>query len=195
MARSTAADSSQRNSSASGLLKRARQGDHYALGELLECFRPAMQDWARQFLSPLLAQKVGASDLVQETCLDAMRDFGAARVTDAAGLETWLATLLANNLKDWQRKFTMSKKRNLRRERPLGDVESKQGLVAAMLASGDSSPESRLLKRESNDLVTQALDRLPRGYRQVIIWRNDERQSWAEIAQRLERSEDAVRML
>jgi RNA polymerase sigma-70 factor (ECF subfamily) len=195
MARSSAANSSRRNSSASGLLTRAREGDRQALGELLERFRPAMQEWARQFLPPALAQKVGASDLVQETCLDAMRDFGAARVQHAAAMEAWLLALLTNNLKDWQRKFKSSRKRDLRRERPLGDVESKLGLLEATLASSDSSPESRVLRQESRDLVTQALERLPRGYKQIIVWRNDERQSWAQIGRRLDRSQDAVRML
>ena len=177
------------------LIKQARKGNHQALGSLLEQFRPAMTDLARQFLSPALAQKVGASDLVQETCLDAMRDFNDARVGTAAATEAWLVTLLANNIKDWQRKFQSSRKRDLRREKSLHDAESKLGLLAAMLASGDSSPESHVLKQESRDLVTQALERLSRGYRQIIVWRTHERRSWQEIAQRLGRSEDAVRML
>jgi len=67
---------------------------------------------ARQLLSPAIAQKVGASDLVQETCLEAMRDFGTARVRDVAGMQAWLTTLLANNVKDWQRKYRSSKKRD-----------------------------------------------------------------------------------
>ena len=84
---------------------------------------------------------------------------------------------------------------DLRRERPLHDAESKSGLLQATLTSGDSSAESRALKQESQDLVTQAMARLSRGYQQIIVWRTQERQSWQEIAKRLDRSEDAVRML
>src|SRR5262245_12749261 len=104
-------DSSGRAARIDLLIQKARHGNHEALGELLERFRPALNDLAGQLLSPALAQKVGASDLVQETCLDAMRDFGSARVDHAVGLEVWLLALLANNVKDWQRKFQTSKKR------------------------------------------------------------------------------------
>ncbi len=195
MVQSQADDSKRTDLAAGALLKEARCGDTQALGELLERCRPAMNAMARQLLSPALAQKIGSSDLVQETCLDAMRDFGAAQVRSITAMEAWLATLLANNLKDWQRKFKSSKKRDLRRERPLFDAESKSGLLAATLASRDSRPDSRILKQESHDLVNLALARLARGYQQVIRWRNYERLSWQEIAERLDRSEDAARML
>ena len=106
-----------------------------------------------------------------------------------------MVTLLANNLKDWQRKFKSSQKRDVRRERRLGDADSQRGPLAASLAAADSGPPSRLLKQESEDLVAQALAQLPRGYQTIIIWRSEQRLSWREIAQRLDRSEDAVRML
>lgn len=195
VALSTADNSPRRDVGPRALFSRARAGDGQALGDLLEQFRQPLNDLARQLLSPALAQKVGASDLVQETCLDAMRDFGASRVSDPAGMEAWLIKLLANNVKDWQRKFRSSTKRDLRRERPLHDAESKSGLLQATLTSGDSSPEARALKKESQDLVTLALARLSRGYQQIIAWRAQERQSWQEIAKRLDRSEGAVRML
>lgn len=177
------------------LLMRARMGDAQALGELLEQFRPRLNKLASQLLSAELAQKVGASDLVQETCLDAMRDFRAARVDHVAVLEAWLVTMLANNVEDWRRRFEKSRKRELRRERSLDDVDSRRGILHATLASHESSPGSRAMKKESADLMQQALARLSRGYRQIIVWRTHERQSWQEIARRLDRSEDAVRML
>jgi RNA polymerase sigma-70 factor (ECF subfamily) len=177
------------------LIEQARAGDHHALGELLERFRPALAKLASQLLSPALAQKVGASDLVQETCLDAMRDFRATRALHAHGVKIWLITLLTNNLKDWQRKFRSAKKRELRRERPLPASDSKFGPAAQPLVSGDSGPASRLVRQESADRVQQGLARLPRGLQQVIVWRTHERRTWQEIARTLDRSEDAVRML
>jgi len=195
LARQSNHPSSHGEAASSALLKRARTGERQALGELLDHFRPALSDLARQLLSPALAQKVGASDLVQETCLDAMRDFEAARVHNVAGMEAWLVTLLSNNLKDWQRKFRASQKRDVRRERSLNDNESKSGLRKMTLVSGDSTPPSHAMKEESRDQVKQAMSRLARGYQQIIIWRTEERRSWQEIAHRLNRSEDAVRML
>ena len=43
--------------------------------------------------------------------------------------------------------------------------------------------------------MSEALARLPEHYRQVLAWRSFEGLSFAEIGRRLERSEDAVRML
>ena len=176
-------------------LVQARAGDRRALGELLERFRPTLNDLAGQLLSPALVQKVGASDLVQETCLDAMRDFGAARVEHMQGLQAWLITLLTNNIKDWQRKYRSAKKREIRRERLLPASDSKFGSLASALASSDSGPAAHVLRQESADRVQQGLARLPRGFQQIIVWRTHERRSWQEIAQCLDRSEDAVRML
>jgi RNA polymerase sigma-70 factor (ECF subfamily) len=195
LARSRRSESSPKRDSRTALIELARQGDAQALGDLLERFRPSLNDLARQLLSPAIAQKVGASDLVQETCLEAMRDFGTARVRDVAGMQAWLTTLLANNVKDWQRKYRSSKKRDLRRERPLDEVGSRIDGRKAALVSADESPPARAIKTESRDLVQQAFKRLGRGYQQIIVWRTEERQSWQEIARRLDRSEDAVRML
>jgi RNA polymerase sigma-70 factor, ECF subfamily len=176
------------------LLDRARAGDRDALGELLERFRGSLCDLARQLLSPELAQKVAASDLVQETCIDAMRDFRSAGVDHVRGLEAWLVTLLTNNLIDWQRKFKRSKKRDLRRERPLHDHDSKAGLLHATFRDQPNAEELAMAD-ESRLLLEKSLAQLPRGYREIILWRNQDRLTWPQIAKRLNRSEDAARML
>jgi RNA polymerase sigma-70 factor, ECF subfamily len=160
----------------------------------LERFRGSLCDLARQLLSPELAQKVAASDLVQETCVDAMRDFRSADVDHVRGQEAWLVTLLTNNLIDWQRRFKRSKKRDVRRERRLHDHDSKMGLLQATFHD-EPSPEAHAIAAESRTLVENALSELPRGYREIILWRNQERLTWQQIAKRLNRSEDAVRML
>jgi RNA polymerase sigma-70 factor (ECF subfamily) len=195
LARPSSGDSSNGRDVTAALLERARNGEAQALGDLLEHFRPYLSNLARQLLSPALAQKVGASDLFQETCIDAMRDFGAARVQNVVSLEAWLVSLLSNNLKDWQRKFRASQKRDVRRERSLHDTESKIGLKKITLVSNDPTPPSHIIKKESCDLVKQAMSRLARGYQQIIRWRTEERKSWQEIALQLNRSEAAVRML
>src|SRR5690349_11856361 len=58
---------SVRAEQASQLLAAARQGSPEALGQLLEMFRPSLLAAASRGLDPVLRQKVGADDLVQET--------------------------------------------------------------------------------------------------------------------------------
>ncbi len=43
--------------------------------------------------------------------------------------------------------------------------------------------------------VRRALETLPEDYRQVIVWRYQEERSFAEIAERMGRTENAVRKL
>jgi RNA polymerase sigma-70 factor (ECF subfamily) len=178
----------------SALLKRAKAGDHEALGALLERFRNPLCDHARQLLSPELAQKVSASDLVQETCIDAMRDFHRARLDHVKSLEAWLVALLANNLIDWQRRFKRSKKRDLRRERPLQEIGSKAMPLRAPSHQAPT-PDEIAIDQEATQRLQKSLQELPRGYREIILWRNQERLTWKQIAKRLSRTEDAARML
>jgi DNA-directed RNA polymerase specialized sigma24 family protein len=53
----------------------AREGDESALGRLLEAFRDPLRIQARQDLRADLAPRVEASDIVQRTCLSAVRHF------------------------------------------------------------------------------------------------------------------------
>ena len=54
----------------------ARQRSEEAQGQVLELCRPYLLHIANQELASDLQPKIGASDLVQETFLDAHRDFG-----------------------------------------------------------------------------------------------------------------------
>ena len=51
------------------------------------------------------------------------------------------------------------------------------------------------MAQESRLLLEKSLQELPRGYREIILWRNQDRLTWPQIAKRLNRSQDAVRML
>ena len=61
------------------LLTKARSGDEEALGELLESVRAYLHTLARQQLEPRLQARVGYSDVVSETLLEAHQGFDAFR--------------------------------------------------------------------------------------------------------------------
>jgi RNA polymerase sigma factor (sigma-70 family) len=50
-------------------------------------------------------------------------------------------------------------------------------------------------RNENTERLHQGLARLPEEYRRVIVWRIWEEASFVEIGQRLDRTEDAARML
>src|SRR5687767_14806787 len=89
----------------SRLLTEARAGSTAALGELLEHHRAYLLKVAREHITPKLYPKVDASDLVQETFLDAHRDFDRFHGEGEAELRAWLRRLVLNNAANFFRRF------------------------------------------------------------------------------------------
>ena len=75
------------------LFRRARTGDAPALGQLLEKYRRYPALLARLQIDRWLQSKVDAADLVQETFLEAHRDFPQFQGATEAEWVSWLRQL------------------------------------------------------------------------------------------------------
>ena len=64
-----------------------------------------------------------------------------------------------------------------------------------MLAADADSPSTVASHREQQTIIADALESLPDDYREVIVMRNLRGLSHAEIAEKMARSESAIRML
>ncbi len=99
------------------LLERVRHGDAQALGELLDSYRPYLSLLARLKADRQLQAKLDDSDLVQDVCLAAHRDFahfrGARSKSLRLGCEI-MAHATANIVRDHHRQ-----RRDVRLERRL----------------------------------------------------------------------------
>ena len=80
------------------LLARARQARGEHLGALLELYRNYLHLLARTQIDLHLQGRLDPSDLVQETLLEAYRDFGQFRGGTEAELLAWLRRILVHNL-------------------------------------------------------------------------------------------------
>src|SRR5829696_9456278 len=100
-------------------LAAARGGSPEALGDALEACRAYLLKIAEADLDPALRAKGGASDLVQQTFLEAQRDFGRFAGGSEEELLAWLRQLLRNNLANFARDYRRTGKRRLDRERLL----------------------------------------------------------------------------
>src|SRR5690242_5684865 len=98
------------------LIQAARDGSGTALGHLLEASRPYLLHVANQELDQELCSKAGASDLVQETFLEAQQGFAGFRGRNEAELRRWLRQMLRNNLANFARGFRGTRKRDTGRE-------------------------------------------------------------------------------
>jgi RNA polymerase sigma-70 factor (ECF subfamily) len=178
------------------LIEQAQAGDAAALGGLLEQYRAYLRLLAGLHINRRLAGKADASDLVQETFLEAGRDFGQFRGTDEKELVAWLRQILANNLADLVRRHCSAECRDVHVERRLLDElsSSSQGLGGGLVGPA-STPSHHASQREQAVLVADAMARLPQDYCQVLVLRHLEGLSFAQIAQRLDRSTDSVKNL
>lgn len=175
------------------LLATAREGSEEALGCLLQGFRQYLLLVANAELDSALKVKFAASDLVQETLLEAQRDFACFAGRSEEEFLAWLRKILVHNLRDAGRHYCESARRAISREVPLprGDVAARQGAPLANL----QTPSWLAMRRESVDRLIEALEKLPDDSRQVIILRNLEALSFHEIGHTMNRSPDAARKL
>src|SRR5207248_11660360 len=87
------------------LLGLARAGSGPALGKLLELYRGYLALLARLQIGRRLQGKVDATDLVQDTFLEAHRHFARFRGTVEAELVCWLRQILAGLLANVVRRY------------------------------------------------------------------------------------------
>lgn len=174
------------------LLPVVRTGSSDALGAVLEAYRGYLLAIASDKLDPALLAKGGASDIVQETFLEAHRDFVRFHGQTGTELRAWLVQLLLNNLANFSRQYKATRKRQVAREVELpGNPSSADG----GMGDGSTTPSVALMAQERAAEVDRILARLPADYQQVITLRNQEDRPFAEIAALMDRSENAVRRL
>jgi RNA polymerase sigma-70 factor (ECF subfamily) len=140
-----------------------------------------------------LRAKLGPSDIVQETAIDAHRDFVSFRGTTAEELYAWLRSILQNNVRDAVRRFEHSQKRSTKREENIDVVVDRHGV--SVLRSGGSPPEHSAMRREDAARVLQVLDRVPDDYRTVLRLRYWDGLTFPQIAERIGRTDEAARKL
>ncbi len=176
-------------------LAEARAGSTEALGRALEECRNYLLLIAQRELDPHLQPKGGASDLVQETFLDAQRGFGQFRGDSPAELRAWLRTLLRYNVVSFARRYREAGKRESGREvgLPANDWSRLGG--GEDLAAADPSPSRQAMDHEEQVLIERAMGQLPDDYRRVLVLRYREGREFEEIGRELGRSAEAARKL
>jgi RNA polymerase sigma-70 factor (ECF subfamily) len=178
------------------LLQEARAGDAATLGRLLEQYRRYLALIADVQIGQRLRGKVDASDLVQETFLEAHKSFGRFRGTSEGELVRWLRQILAANLADLLRRYLGTQGRDVRLEREIADsFDRSSALLDRGLVALGPSPSQLASHREQAVLLADALGELPDDYRQVLVLRHLEGLTFPEVASRMGRSLDSVEKL
>jgi RNA polymerase sigma-70 factor (ECF subfamily) len=158
----------------------------------LERFRDYLRLLARLQLDARLQAKLDASDIVQQTLLQAHEHQDQFRGRTDAELAGWLRTILANTLAAAARRFAADA-RNLGRERALQDsLAESSARIENWLAAEQSSPSERVMRVEELVRLAAALAKLPADQREVIELHHLKGRPIAEVAESLARTKPAV---
>jgi RNA polymerase sigma-70 factor (ECF subfamily) len=179
----------------SELIERARRGDAEGRERLFAMCRSYLNLVARCQVESWLRVKVDASDLVQETMLEAHRDFGDFDGSSEKEWLAWLRKILSHNAADFVRRYRGTAKRGATREVRFADpADSRLRGAPEPTAPGDT-PSQELARLDDELRVAVALTGLPPDYQEVVVLRNLQRLAFNEVAERMGRSRPAVQML
>lgn len=148
------------------LVTRAQAGDREALGELLRQHRTRIERVCRR----LCRGDESFDDVLQETYLGILRNIGSFR-GDSSFL-TWVYTVA----RTYRGRYVRTASRNHARETTAGEVD---------VATGAEDVESTVAGSELGDAIAAALEELSELDRKVLVLRDIEGRSAAEVAQAL----------
>jgi RNA polymerase sigma-70 factor (ECF subfamily) len=174
----------------------ARAGGDAAVGALLEVYRNYLRLLAQIEIGRRLQGKVDASDLVQETFLEAHRNFGRFQGNDEPQFAYWLRQILAARVANLVRHYFGTQGRDVRLEEELAaQIDNSSRMLGRELAGSLTSPSEQAAHREQAVLLADALAQLPGDYRDVIVLRHLEGLTFPEVAQRMNKTQDSVEKL
>jgi RNA polymerase sigma-70 factor (ECF subfamily) len=161
----------------------------------LESYRNYLRLLARTAIDHTLRGKADPSDLIQETMLKAINNFGAFRGDSEPELAAWLRSILAQNLTDLARHYRTAK-RSVQRELSLDELMERSSQTYNRLFASDGRSSSELTSpRDHGVVLAEALAQLSDEQREVIILRSLEQLPWDDVGRRVGRSADAARMV
>jgi RNA polymerase sigma-70 factor, ECF subfamily len=158
----------------------------------LERYRAYLYLLARLQLDRRLQAKVDASDIVQQTLLQAIRAAREFRGRTDAEVAAWLRRILANTLANSLRDLGRQR-RDVRRERSINaDLEQSSARLESWLKANQTSASQRAIRNEESVQLANALASLPEAQREALILHHLQEWTLDQVAQHLGRSPSAV---
>lgn len=181
-----------RREQAERLLQEARQGHGEAFGALLQIYRNYLTILATTQFDGRLRRRLNPSDVVQDAMLAAYRDFPKFRGHAEGEFVTWLRQILIRCLHHAVDMHVWAKRRDVRRDVSIENTaisfDHAVVRISQTLADHEPSPTAAIV-------LADQLAHLRSEYRDVLVLRLLQRLSFKQIAERMNRSPGAVRMI
>ena len=180
-----------------GLVQAAADGDRKAVDQLLGRYLPDLRAFVRLRAGPLVRARESSSDIVQSVCREVLEHMDRFRHPGENSFKRWLFTTALRKISN-RRDYWTAQKRDALRDVPLGRAGASrssgdEGLMITY--SSFVTPSGHAMLREEMERVEVAFEELSEEHREVITLAHVVGLSRAEIAEQMERSEGAVRVL
>ena len=174
-------------SDSTALVERARAGSVEALNELYSRYGRRLLGLIRLRLGRSLRDRLDSGDILQATLLRSFERIRQFKGDAGQSFIAWLARIAENEIRD-QADFHGRARREAFRAVPLDDA-------VLQVTSHMRTAVSQLVADQEVERLERAIESLDEPHREVILLRKFEELSWAEVAARMGRTEDACRML
>jgi RNA polymerase sigma-70 factor (ECF subfamily) len=150
------------------LLDQLRAGDQEAADRLFALYHPELLAFIGKRMNPKLRRRLGASDVVQETLVEASRRLENYLAEPAMPFHLWLQQIARDRL-IMERRRHQAGRRNVDREVPLPD--SCGPTPANRLVDPASTPGQHVARQEIENQVRQAIEQMPENDRTILQMR------------------------
>lgn len=179
------------------LLADAKDGDRSAVNRLLERHRTSLRKLIQLRLDRKIAQRVDASDIVQDVLLEANTRLQDYLSNPRIPFHLWLRQLAKDRMIDMHRRHRGAQRRSLDRERSLASPQfaDQSGFdLMGQLAGHELTPAAAIIRKELETRFLEALEQLGEEDRDIILMRHFEQLGNSEVAEALGLSTAAAGM-
>lgn len=178
------------------LVERVKAHDSAALAEYIVAVRKPLCAFIERQLGAGLRRKVEVEDIFQEASVEAVRSYEAADF-DSREPFSWLCQIAERRIVDAHRRFFGAAKRDAAREVPLGTPggSTEHAAIVDLLVASMTSPTQALSRKGREARLFEALAGLPADQREALRLRYVEGLATKQIAERLNKSDGAVRVM
>ncbi len=175
------------------LVALAKGGNQPAINQLCRIYGERVRRIVRLRMDWKLRSKLDSVDVVQDALILALAGLKDFTYRDEGDFLRWLSRIAENKLLDIFKKFHADK-RDIRKEISFKQEGSNIDgwCYGASEPMGTTTPSVIMRKKEALDRLEKALDALKPEYKEVIVLKKIEGLSYAEIAERLNKSTNAV---
>lgn len=177
------------------LVERLAAGDRCAMDQLLERHLPTLRGYVRLNSDRALRAKESCTDIVQSICRELLEHSDCFQHPTENAFRHWLYSTALRKIRKRSRYYHAQKRDVDQEVRVAADEWDASRPDLSLCYSRLGSPSQEAMARESQERLERAFEELSDEHREVLVLARVVGLSRAEIAEKMGRSELAVRSL